>query len=128
MYDLLINYRRKIMAQYTLHEVLRWFEDDVWDSEKSDYKIVPADATPYWDAEIITAEYNGGWEGSVFVLFKSGGNLYEVNGGHCSCYGLEGQWDPEPTTEEALRHRVEQGESYGAFASCIPDIKTHFGW
>lgn len=31
------------------------------------------------------------YEGSAFVLFKgTDRKLYEVNGGHCSCYGLEG--------------------------------------
>ena len=50
------------------------------------------------------------YEGSAFVLFiKDDRKLYEVNGGHCSCYGLEGQWDPEETSEEALRHRMKEG-------------------
>ena len=35
--------------------------------------------------------------------------MWEVNGAHCSCYGLEGQWEPEETTVEALRYRVNNG-------------------
>lgn len=49
------------------------------------------------------------YDGLAFVLFERDGRLYEVNGGHCSCYGLEAQWDPEETTVEALRHRVKSG-------------------
>jgi hypothetical protein len=49
------------------------------------------------------------YEGSAFVLFERDGNLYEVNGAHCSCYGLEGQWEPEETTHEALLHRLDKG-------------------
>lgn len=35
--------------------------------------------------------------------------LYEVNGSHCSCYGLEGQWEEEETTVEALAYRLTNG-------------------
>lgn len=47
--------------------------------------------------------------GDAFVLFKKDGKLYEVNGRHCSCYGLEGQWEPEETTVESLLHRLDAG-------------------
>lgn len=49
------------------------------------------------------------YAGDAFVLFRKDGKLYEVNGGHCSCYGLEGQWEPEETTIEALEHRLKEG-------------------
>jgi hypothetical protein len=48
-------------------------------------------------------------EGYAFVLFERDGKLYEVHGSHCSCYGLEGQWEPEETTVEALRHQLDNG-------------------
>lgn len=47
--------------------------------------------------------------GDAFVLFRRGGKLWEVNGSHCSCYGLEGQWDPSEVTKEELTHRLDQG-------------------
>lgn len=60
---------------------------------------------------VLLASYgSGSYEGDAFVLFQRGGKLYEVNGSHCSCYGLEGQWSPEETTIEELRHRLEEGE------------------
>lgn len=51
------------------------------------------------------------YSGSAFVLFMKDGKLYEVNGSHCSCHGLEGQWQPEETFLEALRMR--NVSSYG---------------
>lgn len=65
--------------------------------------------------EVLLASYTyRDYEGEAFVLFRKDGQLFEVNGGHCSCYGLEGQWKPEETTIEALEHRVKEGNLGGA--------------
>lgn len=93
------------------------FEDTYYDSENDRYAIADKD-----DIEILLASYTQEcYEGDAFVLFKrkSDGKLYEVNGGHCSCYGLEGQWNPEETTVEELEHRLTKGRlgrsySYGS--------------
>lgn len=59
---------------------------------------------------ILLASYTyEDYGGDAFVLFERDGKLFEVNGGHCSCYGLEGQWEPEETTIEALMHRLNHG-------------------
>ena len=50
------------------------------------------------------------YSGSAYVLYASGKTLYEVHGSHCSCYGLEGQWEPEDTTIDSLRHRLKHGD------------------
>jgi hypothetical protein len=42
------------------------------------------------------------YEGSALVIFERDGQLYEVHGGHCSCYGLENQWEPASATIEYL--------------------------
>lgn len=64
------------------------------------------DASVLDGADILLASYAlEDYEGSAFVLFKRAGKLFEVNGSHCSCYGLEGQWEPEETTAEALLAR-----------------------
>lgn len=47
----------------------------------------------------------GSYCGSSLVIFEKDGTLYEVNGGHCSCHGLEDQWSPEETTWEILNRR-----------------------
>lgn len=60
--------------------------------------------------EVILASYScANYSGGAFVLFKKDGKLFEVNGSHCSCYGLEGQWEPEETTVDSLKHRLEKG-------------------
>lgn len=74
-------------------------------------------------SEILLAEYAAeAYGGSAFVLFERDGKLYEVNAGHCSCYGLEGQWSPEETTWSALAMR--RLTSYGCLSS--PEAKCAF--
>lgn len=56
--------------------------------------------------QIVFAAYeNESYEGYALVIFSKDGKLYEVNGSHCSCYGLENQWTPEETSLDALRMR-----------------------
>lgn len=56
---------------------------------------------------LIAYESVGGWgcDSSSFFLFrhKETGDLFEVHGSHCSCFGFEGQFDLEPTTVEYLK-------------------------
>lgn len=55
------------------------------------------------DEKILLAVYNQeSWEGDAYVLFERYGKLYEVHGSHCSCYGLEDQWQPEETSWEFM--------------------------
>lgn len=65
---------------------------------------------------VLVAIYD--YEGSAFVLLQEPltGELFEVNGSHCSCNGLEGCWDPEPVNFRALQMR-------NSFAYC-DDEKT----
>ena len=61
-------------------------------------------------AHIILATYGfEDYSGGAFVLYEKAGEFYEVTGGHCSCYGLEGQWKPEATTLNAIAHRIVKG-------------------
>jgi hypothetical protein len=57
------------------------------------------------------------YSGEAFVLFEAEGKLYEINGSHCSCYGLEGQWrNWEEVSLEGLAHRLTQGsEGYNRY-------------
>lgn len=62
------------------------------------------------EVEILFAVYKEiTVEGHAFVLYRKDGVLYEVNGWHCSCHGLENQWEPEETTLEAIEHRLTKG-------------------
>lgn len=70
-----------------------------------DFDIQPESLAPY---DVLLASYEQeSYSGQAFVLLceKTTGNLYEVNGLHCSCNGLEYQWQPEQTTVAALRMR-----------------------
>lgn len=63
---------------------------------------------------VLFAAYTyGDYSGDAFVLYEKDGKLFEVNGGHCSCYGLEDQWEPEEVPKEALLYRLRKGENYG---------------
>lgn len=64
----------------------------------------------YKDINILFASYGmDNYEGDAWVLFEQDGDLYEVNGGHCSCYGLEGQWNPDEVLLKELENRLLKG-------------------
>lgn len=70
-------------------------------------------STKYKDVNIILASYETpSYEGYAYVLFEKNGKLYEVDAGHCSCYGLEGQWNPTEVDIKELEHRLLEG-SFG---------------
>lgn len=70
------------------------------------------------DFRVLFAVYTQeDYEGDAFVVFEQHGKLYEVHGGHCSCHGLEGQWEPEETSAEALLHQMISGT---LFRGCKP--------
>lgn len=53
--------------------------------------------------EILIAVYQtGDYEGSSVVAYRNGDKYYYVYGGHCSCYGLEGQFEPEEYESKEL--------------------------
>ena len=84
-------------------------------------------------ATVLLASYTyENYSGEAFVLFERGGKLYEVNGSHCSCYGLSEssysysndtatQWQPEETSVDALQHRLEKGH-VGVIADALRKV------
>lgn len=70
----------------------------------SNYNITEQDLNGF---EILFAYYTyEDYSGESLVILKDADHqFYEVNGGHCSCYGLEGQWEVEPTTMDAMMKR-----------------------
>jgi len=76
-------------------------EKDVFSEFETDYDK---------DVSILVAFYGcESYEGSAYVLFMKDGKLYEVCGSHCSCYGLEGQWEPEETSWDVIDKYVDEG-------------------
>lgn len=81
---------------------------DIFEDAKTviDNFTAPADALD--NATVFHAEYSyEDYSGSALVIFEKDGKLFEVNGGHCSCYGLEGQWEPEETSWAAIALRSD---------------------
>lgn len=56
---------------------------------------------------LVAYESVGSWgcDSASFFLLRKDGKLYENHASHCSCYGFEGQWEPEEVTKEALQKR-----------------------
>jgi hypothetical protein len=99
------------------------FEDMVKDFEGYGVDLQDAMTKDRWQGlTVLFAAYTYEcYEGDALVIFKKDDQLYEVNGGHCSCYGLSernyhndgpDQWEPEETTKEAILHRLVSA-SYG---------------
>lgn len=86
-----------------MSEYENWTNDEV-------AKIFDEDISSFEGVKIIFAAFTGdAYEGEAFVLFERNGKLYEVNGSHCSCCGLEDQWYPEEASIAELRHRMDEG-------------------
>ena len=65
------------------------------------------------DVNILLAHYSyEDYSGSSYVLFTENGRLYEVYGSHCSCYGLEDQWEPEETSFDVIAQTIDTNYNY----------------
>lgn len=85
------------------------YNEQYWGEQKKEMDIALKDGD-WKKIKVLLASYSyENYSGSAFVLFEKDGKLFEVNGGHCSCYGLEGQWEPSETTIESLEHRLNEG-------------------
>ena len=96
-----------------------YFND--WDAggEEAMLRDFGIDKSAIEGCKVLIASYTyENYEGSAYVLFEKDGKLFEVHGGHCSCYGLSQQsyygdggtqWEPEEVDVAALRHRLEKG-------------------
>ena len=61
---------------------------------------------------------------SFFLLEDEQGNLFEIHGSHCSCYGFERQLQLEETSVKALLFRLDNGN--GVYSSGGYDYNTEF--
>ena len=93
-----------------------------FDSKKTICEAFGIDKNTLKNCHVYLAYYHvGDWgcDSSAFVLYEDDkGKLFEVNGSHCSCYGLSeygydgesrSQWEPEETCAESLSHRLVHG-------------------
>lgn len=90
---------------------------DDWNDVKKQFEIDQP------EPEAIYASYDGGgWDGSATVFFRDGDQYFTVDGSHCSCYGLEGQWDPEPYTKEQFINALKTRSWYHAKQQAVNEI------
>lgn len=87
----------------------------IWGNNDEDHRDIKRDLD---GARILIDVDTGGWDACAIVVYEKGDLLFEVNGSHCSCYGYEGQWEPEETSWEALAVR-----SWGSFYEEASDIE-----
>ena len=53
--------------------------------------------------EVLVAIYDiDGYDGYAHVVYRNGRKYYLNYGSHCSCYGLEDQWEPEEFSSKKL--------------------------
>lgn len=74
--------------------------------------------------DLIVAVYlYESYSGDAMVVYrdKRDGKTYEVNGSHCSCYGLEGQWVPELIEKQELLNRPRYFSEWFSGARDIND-------
>lgn len=71
----------------------------------SEWEIKPEEAERYNPIASYESVGDYGCDSSAWFLIqdRETGALLEVHGSHCSCYGFEGQFTPEPTTLEYLK-------------------------
>ncbi len=89
------------------------------------YDKAAAEATAVFSKiEVLFAVYDsGGYEGHAFVLIRDGEKLYKIDVGHCSCYGLEGQWAPVEVTKNDLVEFVSLEYPSPSLYGCLGELK-----
>lgn len=99
-------------------EVYAEFQDRYsWDGSEKEFTLPKRLVLLYAD---YTYEY---YSGDAYVLGynKDTKQFFEVHGGHCSCYGLEGQWAEEyyedvKQLQAAIEKRFEGKSEWSRYA------------
>lgn len=88
------------MKNLFLGEYSGYSKNEVIEDISSNYDVERQIVEQY---EILIAILNNyGYEEDSYLLMLKDGVLYENFGSHCSCYGFEGQFEPEETLVEYL--------------------------
>lgn len=68
------------------------------------------------ECEILLAIYTyGDYDGDAMVIGRRGETLFMMEASHCSCYGLEGQWNEDETSLATLKYMLENGKIFHRF-------------
>ena len=79
---------------------------------------------PQPDIVILAEYFYGRYDGDAWFVYIKDGIVYEGHGSHCSCYGLEGQFEPEEvgTIEQAIlimERRFPKHKAYSLQDECV---------
>lgn len=99
-----------------------------WDYEAKDELQKKIENEKLMDGiNIIFATYTDeNYSGEAWVLFEKEGKLFETSGSHCSCYGLEGMWEPTEVSIEELELRATPGGTFGQDKYGSGDYRDQF--
>ncbi len=93
------------LKEFSMVEVLSHLANEYAESEQ--------DAAKLNGLKVLIAYESVGDYGcdssSFFLVEDEQGNLFEIHGSHCSCYGFEGQLQLEETSVKALLFRIDNG-------------------
>jgi hypothetical protein len=85
-------------------------EFDSWSNVELEFSIPAGKEPKYVFANYNTDCYNGD---ALVVYSNNKETFFVVEGAHCSCYGLEGQWDPsEHSYQELLKMKNMGGSEF----------------
>src|SRR6185369_12001724 len=70
------------------------------------------------EPEYVWAKYNHEcYDGAALIVYKQGDFWYSVYASHCSCYGLEDQWTPEPFDPAMQFEALRKGKTLFGYYS-----------
>lgn len=71
-----------------------------WQDVERDFQLAKGSVAP--DRVLLAAydESDAGYDGYADVVYRIGDRYFRVQAAHCSCYGLEGQWEAEEYSRE----------------------------
>jgi len=94
-------------------DVLIQFHDFGWGTDSQKIKDAFIAQNPEPDQVLLADYYTGNYEGDALVVYRQGDKYFTVEGSHCSCFGLEGQWKPEEYDEKTFSEMV--GRKLGGY-------------
>lgn len=105
----------------TPDNVYREFQD-YYEREKSE---LPSNVVLLY-ADYTYEDYSG--DAYVLGYDKEKNQFFEVHGSHCSCYGLEGQWDEEyyedvKQLQASIERRFSNRSKYSRYAYSSTDFQ-----
>lgn len=75
-----------------------WFGS--WQDVERYFELESGSVVPDQVYLAVYDESDAGYDGYADVVYRIGDRYFRVQGSHCSCYGLEGQWEPEEYSRE----------------------------